>query len=67
MEFIAFVERSLKAVIPFEVQFQPLMDTMKESKEEVDKKARVAHEVFGKFTCPPVSIWGFTKSFEPYF
>ena len=25
------------------------MDAMKQKKEEVDKRARVAHEVFGKF------------------
>ena len=61
LEFIASVERSLKAIIPFEVQFQPLMDAMKQRKEEVDKRARVAHEVFGKFPFSLIAIWTFTK------
>jgi hypothetical protein len=42
--------RNLKALVPFEVQFKPLIDTMKQKKEEVDKLARVAHEVFGMST-----------------
>ena len=44
------IGRSLQAMIPFEVQFQPLMNAMKQRREEVDKRARVAHEVFGKST-----------------
>ena len=60
LEFIAPIERSLKAIIPFEVQFQPLMDAMKQRKEEVDKRARVAHEVFGEFVFTPIEIRGFS-------
>ena len=58
---IAPIERSLKALVPFEVQFQPIMDTMEQRKEEVDRRARVAHEVFGKFAFISFAIRGFTK------
>lgn len=37
-EYVAPIERSLKAVIPFEEQFQPLIDSMKKEKEEVDRR-----------------------------
>ena len=61
LELITLIERSLKAIIPFEVQFQPLMDAMKRRMEEVDRRARVAHEVFGKLTPTLVAIRGLTK------
>ena len=66
-EFIASAERSLKAVIPFELEFKPLVDAMKQRKKEVDKRARVAHEVFSRFPFPSVAIRGFAKSYELYF
>lgn len=49
MEFIPPIERSLKALVSFEVQFKHLMDAIKQRKEEVDKRARIAYEAFGKF------------------
>ena len=56
LEFTTPIERSLKAIIPFEVQFQPLIDALKQRREEVDKRARVAHEEFGKFPFTPIAI-----------
>lgn len=51
-------------MIPFEVQFQPLMNAMKKRREEVDKRARVAHEVFGKSTLTLIAPGAFLSSYE---
>lgn len=56
-EFIAQRERSQEAIIPFEEYFQPLIDFMKKKKQEVDRRARVAHEVFGKLCLRSFSSW----------